>query len=63
MRHGNVPSLQSCAGFYGLELFKGTFERLHKNDQNQLKKFGYPRGYAFLGYSFSAVVPARPRGV
>ena len=31
MRHGNVPSLQRCAGFYGLELFRGTFERLHKS--------------------------------
>ena len=33
MRHGNVPSLQRCAGFYRLELFKGTFERLHKNSK------------------------------
>ena len=31
MWHGNVPSLQRCAGFYGLELFRGTFERLHKS--------------------------------
>ena len=30
MWHGNVPSLQRCAGFYGFELFRGTFERLHK---------------------------------
>ena len=44
MRHGNVPSLRSCDWFYGLELFRGTFERLHKISKSQITKSATRKG-------------------
>ena len=52
-----------ASGFTGLSIYRGTFEKTAQNPKSQTNKIGYPQGYAHTGYSFSAVVPARPRGV
>ena len=44
MRHGNVPSLRSCDWFYGLELFRGTFERLHKISKSKQTQLATRKG-------------------
>ena len=62
MRHGNVPSLHRCYWFYGLELFKGTFERLHKKSKRQIKTIRLPARVCPLRLFVLRSRPCSPEG-